>query len=820
MSSLAKAFRGHLFANTALAGVALASGVSIAPAALAQSAPPQEAQAAAASTKVDDVTVTSRLREEKAQDVPQPVAVVGGKTADREHIERLQEFAQKVPNFNFFVGNPRGSGVNIRGTSGAFNSADGAESAVGFIVDNVFYTHTGFQWADYVDLQSLEIARGPQGTLLGKNTTAGAVVIHTQLPAFARSATLETSYGNRNRVTEKLNVTGPIIDDQLAYRATFFLDKSDGFIHDKVTGAGLLNNDRWGVRGQLLYVGDNFTDRLIFERLRSDEYNNYNALWGDSIPFFANGTTARRFSQNVASRLGKPILSLDPYNPYLTRLGHLDQRTHGLSNEINYQIGENTLTAITAWRDFVLHPRNSLGPNFGNELEIQSVAFDTYVAQFSQEIRLASPKEQELEWQIGFYGLREHIWSYRHDDYGSDASQWFSNNINTNSALLNGVTVHQDGKAKTTSFALFGQATWHIDQQWALTAGLRDTYEIKNGSDFGWISGFNSAFSLQQTFNAVAQSRGGVTGFDTGGVRKFNNSLSGLINPSYRYNENVLVYGSVARGEKSGAVNTNAIPILDSARNFKEFQPVIIKPEVTWDYELGAKTNWLDGKLIVNANLYWQDTYNFQTPLVNTDFTDVTGVPISNTFLGNIGHVRFRGVEFDGRWSPIDRLWLTFSGALTEVRYVDFEKGPKSADWGFAGSPGSVNLTGTKATGISPLSFNVGVNYEHPLGAIFHDFGFGRSVSAYTYLNASWKDTTVFSNPWSIYKLEQRPYTLVNVGFGIKTDDDDYNLFFWAKNILDERWLTNQSISAGGGPNTQTYGDPRWFGGTLRVKLY
>lgn len=779
-------------------------------------------QARAEDAQVEDVKITSRLREEKAQDVPQPVAVVGGKTADREHIERLQEFAQKVPNFGFFVGNPRGSGVNIRGTSGAFTSADGAESAVGFIVDNVFYTHTGFQWADYVDLQSLEIARGPQGTLLGKNTTAGAVVIHTQLPSFARSATVETSYGNRNRITEKLNVTGPIIDDTLAYRVTFFLDKSDGFIHDKVTGAGLLNNDRWGVRGQLLYVGDNFTDRLIFERLRSDEYNNYSALWADSIPFFANGAKARTFSQNVASRLGKPILSLDPYNPYLTRLGHLDQRTHGLSNEINYQIEENTLTSVTAWREFVLHPRNSLGPNFGQELEIQSVAFDTYVDQYSQELRLASPKEQQLEWQIGFYGLREFIWSYRHDDYGADSSQWFANDINANKAVLNGVSVHQDGKATTTSFAGFGQATWHIDEQWALTGGLRDTYEIKTGSDFGWVSGFNPTVPIAQVYNAVAQSRGGVSAFDTGGRRKYNNSLSGLVNPSYRYNENVLLYGSVARGEKSGAVNTNALPILDGKRNFAGFQPVIIKPEVTWDYELGAKTNWLDGKLVLNANLYWQDTYNFQTPIINTDFSDGSGNPIANQLLGNIGHVRFRGVEFDGKWSPFERFWLTFSGALTDVVYVDFAKGPKPPDWSFPGSPGSLSLSGTRANGVAPLSFNVGFNYEHPLGNIFRGFGpeFDQPVTAYTYANASWKDTTTFSNPWSIYKLEQRPYTIVNLGIGLRTDDDKYNLFFWAKNLFDERWLTSKFVQVGNAPGYQTFGDPRWFGGTLRVKLY
>ncbi|MBY6240868.1 TonB-dependent receptor [Methylosinus sp. Sm6] len=806
------AVRRFALATTALSGFA-SLAVAQEPATSAQAG----GQAAAA--QVEEVKVTSRLREEKAQDVPLPVSVVGGKTADREHIERLQDFAQKAPSFTYFVGNPRGSGVAIRGTSGAFQSTDGAESAVGFIVDNVFFTHTGFQWADYVDLQSLEIARGPQGTLLGKNTTAGAVVIHTQLPSFARGATLETSYGNRNRFIEKLNVTGPIIDDQLAYRVTFFLDKSDGFIHDKVTGAGLLDNDRWGVRAQLLYVGDNFTDRFIFERLRSDEYNNYSAFNGDSIPFFANGAAnPNQFSKLIATRLGKTALNInDPYSPYLTRLGKLDQRTHGASNEINIQIGANTLTSVTAWRNFILHPRNSLGAGttVGNELEVSSGAFDTYANQFSQEIRLASPKDETLSWQVGLYGLRENVWSLRHDDYGSDAAQWFSNNIDTDPGLLNGVVWHGDGKMSTTSFAAFGQATWRIDEQWALTAGLRDTYEIKTGSNVAWISGANPAYNYAAVLALVKKAKG-LTTFDTGFNEKANNSLSGLFNPSYRVNENFLVYSSVSRGEKSGGVNTTAQPVGTTGT----YQPVIIKPEVTWDYELGAKTSWFDNKLVLNANLYWQDTYNFQTQLTDDSLRDGSGNPIVNSYLGNIGHVRFRGVEFDGRWqSPIERLAFTFSGALTEARYIDHPKGPRPVDWGYDGAPTSVNLSGTKALGVSPLTFNVGATYEHPIGAVFADAGLPDQIFAYTYVNASWKDTTPFSNPYSIYKLEQRPYTLVNLGIGLRTEDDKYNLFFWAKNLFDERYKTSMTIALST-PNYYTFGDPRWFGGTLRVKLY
>ena len=203
-------------------------------------------------------------------------------------LDRLQDLATKVPNFVPYITNPRTSAIAIRGITGISGGADGSESATGMIVDNVFFTHVGFQWSNYVDLQSFEVARGPQGTLLGKNTTVGAVIIHTQLPSFDPSATFETSFGNYNHIIERLNVTGPIIPDTLAARATFYLDKSDGWIHDAVTGAGLLDNNRWGVRGQLYYTGDELTDRLIFDRLRSDEYNNLQRPAAyPNFPFYA-----------------------------------------------------------------------------------------------------------------------------------------------------------------------------------------------------------------------------------------------------------------------------------------------------------------------------------------------------------------------------------------------------------------------------------------------------------------------------------------------------------------------------------------------------
>jgi len=354
--------------------------------------------------KVEDVVVSgsgadnpNKLTRDETRvllNTPRSAGVVNGEKAQEEHLERLSDFTQLVPNYQPNIGNPRTSKPAIRGLGAGAGTGDGSESDTGFIVDNVFYKHIGFQWADFVDLQSFELLLGPSGVTGGKNTTVGDVIIKTQLPSFERKATIETTFANYSHVIEKLNVTGPIIDDKLAYRVAFYLDKGDGWINDAVTGAGLLNNNRWGARGQLLYTGDEITDRLIFNYGASHETNNSTSgIFGNSFLLYANGTMAATYAATLQKRLGLPLLSIDPYTQTLTALGTLDERQQGVSNEVNYLIGPNTLTSISAFGSYILHPRNSQG---SEETTTQDSHVNTYVNQFSQEVRLASPKDQKL----------------------------------------------------------------------------------------------------------------------------------------------------------------------------------------------------------------------------------------------------------------------------------------------------------------------------------------------------------------------------------------------------------------------------------------
>jgi iron complex outermembrane receptor protein len=840
MNIRTQSFRARLLASARIAPIAMLGG-------LALGAYPLTA-VHAEDAKVEDVIVSgngagdpNRLTRQETRvllNTPRSGGIVNGEKAQEEHLERLQDFTQLVPNYSPNIGNPRTSKPAIRGVGAGAGTGDGSESDTGFIVDNVFYKHVGFQWADFVDLQSFEVALGPQGTAGGKNTTVGNVVINTQLPSFERKASFETSFANYSHVIEKLNVTGPIIDDKLAYRVAFYLDKGDGWLHDAVTGANLLNNDRWGARGQLLYVGDEITDRLIFNYGASHETNNSTTgIFGNSFLLYANGTIAATYAATLSSRLHWPLLSIDPYTQLNTATGTLDERQQGVSNELKWQIGENTLQSITAWAEYTLHPRNSQG---SEETAISDSHVNTYVDQYSQEFRLSSPKDQKLEWVTGVFAFYDDIHSYQQYIYGPQATQWFAAAGTPapllNPMLMNGTNYNESGKERTFNIAGYGQATYHVDEQLALTLGLRNGYEVKEGSDFGWVGDMNRAFTIQQVLNAFAGANGKATFFDTGGESKSRNMLTGIFNPSYKYNDNITFYTLVGRGEKASAVNTNALPIFNSTNQFQGFQPVLTKAEYNWDYEIGAKTNWLDNHLIISSNFYWTDIFNFQANIADSSFTNANGTPLSSTYLGSVPHVRLRGWEFAGRYTPIENLWLTFNGAYTDARYIDYPDAPPPNDWlwttnvatplGAVSHPLTLSLSNTRFTGLPKWSFNVGTNYERPIGKALSELGgyWGdQSYVAFGYSNLAFWDKTQFTNPWSLIQYWQPAYTIVNAGVGLRTEDKRYTIELWVKNLFDQRYIQpNGTWSQGTATAPASYtlqAQPRYFGATFRVQL-
>ncbi len=468
----------------------------------------------------------------------------------------------------------------------------GYQSETGFVVDNVPWVQPEFQFGDWTNISSFEIGYGPAGTTGGRNTDVGAVYIQTPLPSFARKTQLETSIGNYNRVTEKVDTTGPVIDGLLAYRVTGYYDRADGWIHDSNTNQNYGNINRQGIRVQLLGTGDGFTDRFIVGYNNAYEYSAYgegagsgtaNATIGNSFLVYANGQTPTTYFQNIATKTGKPILTTDPYAPALGKTGPDPIRVVTVSNEANIQLGKYTLTAISAFGYFAA-PMYDNSDNQGLWVGNGTGDMDSYGLQASQEIKLSSPKGEKLEWVAGLYSDYESNWArMHHTQFGPNAAAWLGN-----AGAVTGLTDWFGTSVKDIQIAAYGSATYHFTDKWAVTAGLRDSYDIryqKTTYTPQFVNG--TAATYAQQISALQAS--GVCGIcTTGSHNNYHDGVTATLNPQYQWNEHVLLYSLLGRGDKAPTANGTSTAV-NPTNLALGYTPFFNKPTTSMDYEIGTK---------------------------------------------------------------------------------------------------------------------------------------------------------------------------------------------------------------------------------------
>ncbi|WP_051272761.1 TonB-dependent receptor [Sphingomonas phyllosphaerae] len=750
-----------------------------------------------------EVTVTARHRSERLQDVPIAISVVAGQELAAKHLDRVADFAIKVPNFSALQQNTRVSGLFIRGLGGNASN-DGAEGGVGLIVDNVVYNYVGFSWLDFVDLDSIEVARGPQGTLLGKNTTIGALIVRTQQPSFTPELNINATYGSRNLKQLRLNATGPI-SDTLAYRLTFSNSVDDGWITNAYDGAGYLNTNRWSTRGQLLWKpSDTVSSRLIAEHYETTEYNNWypptvdvnTNLKLDNTPFTttANPTGARNsWTNKLRTLFGYNPSLASPDNANLNTQKRLVSRVDGASNEATVGIGGTTLSAISAWRRMYFRPYND---SDGSPLSILRYGFDVDVDQYTQELRLASDKGGPIDWTVGAYYLHEDLRSRLRTIYYSDASTYFLS-PKVPSAVLANLEVDRDGRMKVDSLAGFGQATLHLGERVSVTGGVRYTSERKAASVAG--SSFGAA-PLTDSLAAYAAQRAAITGpvYNLDAAVR-HGSWSWLINPAWKISDTLNAYAVASYGEKSGAVNT--------AATAAQAGVLIIQPETSQDFEVGVKGRWLDGRVTANLNFYNDTIKNYQDTQVDQS------QPVLGTYLANVGKVRLRGFELETGVSPVQGWTLTFNAAHNDARYLSYDNAPAPLEYqaylatqqGVAAAATRLPLTGYQIRNAPKWTLQGGLDVTQPIGGHLVLTG---------YANVAYRTRTNLANPRSIY-FWQPGYALVNAGVGVRSADDLWSLSLWSRNLFDRRYATMFSTAGGSSPINQIFGEPRTIGLTL-----
>ena len=603
----------------------------------------------------DDIVVSARNRKELAQDVPLPITVLGGETLDREDIKSIWDLPFKVPNLQ--LNNPgenaRKVSPSIRGL-GRGGANDSMEQSVAVIIDGVTLYYSGQAWSDYVDLDRIEVLNGPQGTLLGKNSSLGAINIVTKAPSFDAQQSFEIFAGDLNTLSGKFSATGPLVGDTLAYRVNFVADRSNGIYTNTYQSMGHAKetwreSNRLAGRAQLLWRPTaDLTGRLIFDKLRSDErVNTGNTLISNGPATFADGTARPlltpiaytpvgtyatygylgRFSQKAAwfhnadgtvfqPSLGTTDIANSEARPQITN-------QWGIQGTFDWTFGGHTLTSITAYRYQDFDIKN--GGQYG-QFYISNGGQQLWNRQFSQELRVTSPGGKAFDYQAGAYYLNARVYSDDPSYYGQDAGAWYASASQFTALIvdgagrellrksLDGVYNSRVTDARVESLAAYAQADWRIAPGLTLTAGVRQTHEKKDNRVSHELDrpGENLA-ALGATLHASAAQVSAAQAIRDGQVNPAFSWKDGkpieadltAFNAGISYNpvKDVLLYASFGKGVKSGFIFFATDAVATESH---------IKPEQTYDAELGIKSTLLDGRLLANLNGYYTRIKNYQ----------------------------------------------------------------------------------------------------------------------------------------------------------------------------------------------------------------
>lgn len=468
---------------------------------------------------LDTVVVRSRNRIERLQDVPLSVSVVTGKELDRLGAHDIDAITKRAGNVSWNQGNQRTSSLSIRGI-GKQGQTEAQDPSVGLIVDGVNYAYNALSSSyDFTDVDAVEVTRGPQGTLLGKNTSLGVINIQTRRPSFTPSADYSLTYGQRDRFKGTFAGGGAIVDNLLAWRGSFVVDRGNGdVVNSYDRDRTYANTDRVSGRAKFLFTPtEDFSALLSFNLTpRAGEFTNGRTINTPTPTRYSNGSVNTR-STDASTRLARPYFTNSGYsyqNDYLYGGGSnsvnndsarpLVTGSRGASAELNWNVGNHTLTSITAYQDYHFNAYNDEGTPF--DISRNSGGFWNDYQQVSQELRLSSKAGGFVDYQTGLYYIDVQNKSDYQKGWGNDAGAWFASTAqynrldvaqNGDGSVSGGPALLRDSLAnlkmfynsptgsqsiKNKSAAIFGQANWHFTDALTLTTGLRITQENRENT--------------------------------------------------------------------------------------------------------------------------------------------------------------------------------------------------------------------------------------------------------------------------------------------------------------------------------------------------
>lgn len=741
---------GTAFAQTAAQTTAQAADEPAAPPATA--APDDEGSD-------QEIVVTARRTEENVQRVPSAISAFNERSLERIQANDTTGLQGAVPNLNIVQGRGSSNATNIfiRGI-GQPDALQTFDPAVGVYVDDVYLSRIRGNQLELLDLERLEVLRGPQGTLYGKNTIGGAIKFVSRKPGQDFRANGSFAIGSYDQFDLKGAASGPV-SDTLAMGFAVMRSKRDGYVEDANDSREYNDKDSVGGRAAIA-----FTPSDAFRLDLTADYSHDDASLQVGRPV-----------NNLASAFGVPLVVTDPVGsgsydwkaritpgfPNSTKLTH-----YGFAGTAALDLTDNlTVKSITAWRN--LKTRDYVDID-ATQWEVGDVFVGVNQKQFSQEFQLAYTGER-LNAVAGLYYLREDIESHQ-EAYADDFLRF--------SLLLPPFTFTRfiDDDLKTKSYAAFANASYAVLPNVRLSAGLRYTKETKDYDRFTIIS---STFApLNGSNYSFAPPRGKWSDW------------SPMASVDWQALPNLMLYARAAKGFKSGGFNGRA----NTPGESTEYDP-----ETVWSYEAGFKSR-IAGQLTLNGAAFTSSYKDFQARVSGTDDDPVTGIPSIKLSVLNAGKLRIRGAELEAAWTPFQRLLIDGQLGYLDADYKEFD------DVRFTAFGGSRAF---QTPAFAPKwTLRLGAQYAFDLGSAG-----GITIGAqtrYKSRTALAVDNTLTNTDTEVDGLFQKGYWVHDARIVYETASKHFALGLYGNNLSDRAYKTDaQEFSSVGLIRTVYYGAPR-----------
>jgi iron complex outermembrane recepter protein len=741
---------------------------------------------------LNEIVVTAQKRTEKLIDVPISITAISADQLVERGAKNVRDLAFSVPNFTTYSQNDFNPGILVRGLSSSARSI-GFESGLGAYIDGVYTGRTASFTQDLDDVERVEVLRGPQGTLFGKNTTIGAISISTTRPGNDFTGSASAEYGNFKHYRASLGVSGPLVKDRVAAKVSGYIDSTDGYVRNIFPGGvPRLNGDKaFGFRGELRFTPSDSLDIA----LRGD----YGRSSEKSFEDEAVAVTGNNFGIPVDSVVpGANTINVDGRNAAVRKL-------YGTSLAINYTLpSDHVLTSISAYRKF--DGKTEDGDTDNVSFNYLSIDYFDKTSQISQELRIASPDTGRFKYVVGLYYFDQKATSNRNTNIGLDARNILIDRLGFPDTLFVDPAIRTNVRVITKAYAAFANASFEIVDNLSLLAGIRYTKETKSLLVDQTALGF---FSLPGVLGAAPIYLNVTPTTD----KQSDSDFSPTVGLSYKFSNAVTGYVKYSKGFKSGGWNAELLaPNREPTGpnpSYLDITGVRFNPENIVSYEAGLKAELFDRRLRVSSAVFQLDYSDIQLSRF------VGGLDGYKT--DNAGRARVRGFELELNARPVNGLDLSASVGYANAKYLRYLIIPAVAD----------------PDGAGPLTGEPEVNQD---GFALDAPKWTAAFAAQYAIPISDTLTLTFRNDFSYRSqrlgsgdLAERLTTTVPSFLTVDgrislASDAGWDLALWGKNLTDNRYAIARNPNSnlaflGVTQQTTSYGPPRSYGLRLGYKF-